>query len=164
MTEAVQVRPAARADIPRIWELLNGLALYERWEQYVTGTAERLAAMLFDAPVRAEAIVAEQGGVIVGYALFYPGISSFRTHTKLWLEDLFVDPGMRGGGIGRALVAALARLAVQRGHMQISWHVLDWNAPSIGFYERIGAERVATDVFTYALSEAQLRSLAATND
>ncbi|MCC6650713.1 MAG: GNAT family N-acetyltransferase [Candidatus Eisenbacteria bacterium] len=161
---AVIVRAAARADIPRIWELLNGLAEYERWQEYVTGTQARLEAMLFDEPVRGEALVAETGGVIVGYALFYPTLSSFRTCTRLWLEDLFVEPGTRGAGIGRALLAALARHAIRNGHTQVSWHVLDWNAPSIAFYERIGAQRWATDVLTYALGESQLRRLAATND
>ena len=88
--EAVVVRAATRADIPRIWELLNGLAEYERWQEYVTGTPGRLEEMLFDEPVRAQALVAESGGVLAGYALFYPTISSFRTCTRLWLEDLFV--------------------------------------------------------------------------
>lgn len=164
MSASVRVRPAVRADMPRIWQLLRGLAEYERWEEYVTGTPERLEALLFDEPARCEALVAEQEGAILGYALFYPTISSFRTRTRLWLEDLFVDPAERGGGIGRALLAALARLAVERGHAQIQWHVLDWNAPSIAFYERLGAVRWATDVYTYALTEDALRALAAGND
>jgi len=162
--DPVVVRAAARADIPRIWELLNGLAEYEHWQEYVTGTPGRLEAMLFDEPVRAQAMVAVFEGRIVGYALFYPTISSFRTCTRLWLEDLFVEPDTRGAGIGRALLAALARHAIRNGHTQVSWHVLDWNAPSIAFYERIGAQRWATDVLTYALGESQLRRLAATND
>lgn len=173
MTAPVRVRPAVRADMPRIWQLLRGLAEYERWEEYVTGTPERLEALLFDEPARCEALVAERapedgasgaGPRSIGYALFYPTISSFRTRTRLWLEDLFVDPTERGGGIGRALLTALARLAVDRGHAQIQWHVLDWNAPSIAFYERLGAVRWATDVHTYALTEDTLRALAAGND
>ncbi|MBI5170450.1 MAG: GNAT family N-acetyltransferase [Candidatus Eisenbacteria bacterium] len=173
MSAPVRVRPAVRADMPRIWQLLRGLAEYERWEEYVTGTPERLEALLFDEPARGEALVAERaqygaaGGTelaIVGYALFYPTLSSFRTQTRLWLEDLFVDPAERGGGVGRALLASLARLALERGHTQIQWHVLDWNAPSIAFYERLGAVRWATDVYTYAFPEDALRALAAGND
>ncbi len=170
MSATVRVRAAVRADMPRIWELLLGLAVYERWEEFVTGTPERLEAMLFDAPTRCEALVAERDGgagtapVLIGYALFYPTMSSFRTQTRLWLEDLFVDPDERGGGVGRALLSALARLAVERGHGQIQWQVLDWNAPSIAFYEKLGGVRWATDVYTYALHGEALAALAAAND
>lgn len=161
MSEAARVRPAVSADLPRLWELLWGLAEYERWTEYVTGTRERLGEMLFGAHPVGEALVAERGGAIVGYALFYPTLSSFRTRTMLWLEDLFVEESERGRGTGRALLAAVARLALERGHARMDWHVLDWNEPSIGFYERHGAERTATDVHTYSLGEEQLRRIAA---
>jgi len=105
-------------------------------------------------------LVAEREGRLVGYALFYPTMSSFRTRTMLWLEDLFVEEGERGFGTGRTLLTALARLAVERGHARIDWHVLDWNEPSIAFYERMGARRTADDVLTYSLVEAEFRRIA----
>jgi hypothetical protein len=163
MSAVVRVRFATRADLPRVWELLWGLAIYERWTEYVTGSAERLGELLFGAWPVGEALVAERDGRLVGYALFFPMMSSFRTRTLLWLEDLFVEESERGHGTGRALVAALARLAVERGHARIDWHVLDWNAPSIQFYERIGARGSATDVYTYSLGEDELRRIAGEN-
>lgn len=163
MTGAVRVRFAVRDDLPRIWELLWGLAEYERWSEYVTGSRDALGEMLFGARPVGEALVAERAGRLVGYALFYPTMSSFRTRTMLWLEDLFVEEGERGNGTGRTLVAALARLAVERGHARIDWHVLDWNEPSIGFYERLGARRTGTDVHTYSLGEDELRQIAGEN-
>ena len=160
MSAPAIVRAARREDLPRIWELLNGLAEYERWQEYVTGTPERLGELLFGERPIGEALVAERGGAVVGYALFYVRLSSFRTRTRLWLEDLFVEPGERGAGTGRALLAALAKLCAERGHDEIAWHVLDWNAPSIAFYERLGGRRVATDVYTYAFDAAALAALA----
>jgi GNAT superfamily N-acetyltransferase len=163
MTDAVRVRFAIREDLPRLWELLWGLAEYERWTEYVTGSREALGEMLFGARPVGESLVAERDGRLVGYAIFFPTMSSFRTRTMLWLEDLFVEEGERGRGTGRTLIAALARLAVERGHARIDWHVLDWNQPSIGFYERLGARRSATDVYTYSLAEDELRRIAGEN-
>ena len=163
MTDSVRVRFATREDLPRLWELLWGLAEYERWTEYVTGSREALGEMLFGERPVGESLVAERNGRLVGYAVFFPTMSSFRTRSMLWLEDLFVEEGERGQGTGRTLIAALARLAVERGHARIDWHVLDWNEPSIGFYERLGARRSATDVFTYSLSEDELRRIAGEN-
>lgn len=163
MSGSVRVRFAERGDLPRLWELLWGLAEYERWTEYVTGTPEQLGEMLFGARPVGEALVAERDGRLVGYALFYPTMSSFRTRTMLWLEDLFVEEAERGRGTGRALFAAVVRLAVERGHARVDWHVLDWNEPSIGFYERLGARRTATDVYTYSLNEDTLKRLAGEN-
>ena len=163
MSAGPGIRFARREDLPRLWELLWGLATYERWTEYVTGTPERLDEMLFGPRPVGEALVAERDGRLVGYALFYPTMSSFRTRTMLWLEDLFVEESERGQGTGRALLAAIARLAVERGHARIDWHVLDWNEPSIGFYERLGARRTAMDVYTYSLPEDVLLRIAGEN-
>lgn len=163
MSDSVRVRFATRGDLPRLWELLWGLAEYERWTEYVTGSEERLGEMLFGSRPVGEALVAERAGRLVGYAIFFPTMSSFRTRTMLWLEDLFVEESERGRGTGRTLIAALARLAIERGHARVDWHVLDWNEPSIGFYERIGARRTATDVYTYSLAEDELRRIAGEN-
>jgi GNAT superfamily N-acetyltransferase len=158
----VHVRAIERADLPHVWELLRGLAEYERMTDVLTGSEALLADALFGAGPRAEGLVAEHGGRIVGYALFYPVLGSFRTRWRLWLEDLFVAPDARGTGAGRALMAALARIAQSRDWASVDWEVLDWNAPALGFYERLGAGRIAADWHRYRLSGDALAALAAT--
>ena len=112
---AVQVRAVAPADVPRVWQLVGELAAFERLEALRTGSAERLAAALFGTPPALLGRVAERDGRIVGYALYHPTYSSFRTNPRLWLEDLYVEPAARGSGAGEALLAALARDALARG-------------------------------------------------
>jgi GNAT superfamily N-acetyltransferase len=155
----VRIRVARRDDIERIWELLLGLARFERLEHEVSGTPERLAVDLFEAPPKVECLVAEVEGMLVGYALFYPTYSSFSTASMLWLEDLYVVPERRGRGDGRALLAALGRLALERGCRRMGWSVLDWNADSIRFYEGLGARRAGVDWLQYRLDEAGLAAL-----
>ncbi|MEO5987908.1 MAG: GNAT family N-acetyltransferase [Candidatus Eisenbacteria bacterium] len=159
MTPAA-VRPAEARDLARIWELLHGLAEYERMTELITGSREAFGNALFGSHPVAESLVAESSGVIVGYALFYPTFSSFRTRTMLWLEDLFVDPAARGSGAGKALLMGLARLALARGCYRVDWHVLEWNLPAIGFYEHMGASRQEADCMQYGLAETELRQLA----
>jgi GNAT superfamily N-acetyltransferase len=154
------VRAARPADLPRVWEMLNGLALYERLTEYVSGTREDLGRHLFGTPPIVECLVAERGAELVGYALFYPTYSSFRTRAILWLEDLFVERSARGSGAGRQLLAAVARRALERGCARLDWNVLDWNEPSIQFYEHVGAKRAQIDWFTYSLEEAGLKAVA----
>ena len=141
--ETLRVRAARREDVPRIWELVLELAVYERLEAIVHNDPDRLAAQLFDPSAwpRVEALVAELDGTIVGYALFYGCYSSFRGQPVIWLEDLCVTAGRRASGAGFALMRALAAIAVERNCARVAWDVLDWNAPSIAFYERLGAVR-----------------------
>jgi GNAT superfamily N-acetyltransferase len=164
MSGAVAVRALTRDDVPRVWELLRGLAEYERMTDILTGSEALLADTLFGAGPHAEGLVAEHGGRIVGYALFYPVLSSFRTRWRLWLEDLYVEPDARGTGAGRALMAALARIADARAWTSMDWEVLDWNAPALGFYERLGATRFATDWYRYRLGGDALAALARETD
>lgn len=159
--ETVTVRPARREDLPRVWTLLNGLAEYERWTEYVTGTREELGEALFGPSPAAECLVAERGGEIVGYAIVFPMFSSFRARRFLWLEDLFVAPEARGTGAGKALLAAVARLAVERGDPRVDWIVLDWNQPAIEFYRRMGALPTAPGTIQYGFDRAALERLAA---
>jgi GNAT superfamily N-acetyltransferase len=154
------VRAARREDVPRVWELLRGLAGYERLEPEVTGTPERLAEHLFGASPMVECLVAEVGAALVGYALFYPTYSSFQTAPMLWLEDLYVVPERRGRGDGRALLAELSKLALARGCRRLTWIALDWNAPSIRFYECLGARRAGAGWLQYGFDEAALEALA----
>lgn len=159
-TPACVVRPARREDLARIWELLHGLAVYERIEHEVIGTAARLGEHLFGPDPRAACLVAESAGRLVGYALFYPTFSSFSTVPNLWLEDLYVEPETRGRGVGRALMQAVARAALERGCRRMGWSVLDWNEPSIEFYRRCGARPTGAGWLQYGLDPEGLRAVA----
>ncbi len=155
----VAVRWAHRADVARIFELMKELARYERLEDIFVNTEEAVAEYLFEERwPKVECLVAEGGGGIVAYALFYGCYSSFRGKPVIWLEDLCVTAAARGSGAGKALMRAMARLAVERGCSRIAWDVLDWNQPAIGFYEGLGASR-GKDWYTYTLSGDALEAL-----
>ena len=153
------VRPAVPEDVAAVWSLLHELARYERIAHEVTGSAEALGRHLFGPDPAVEAFVAERDGVLRGYALSYPTFSSFRTERVYWLEDLFVVPEERGSGLGRRLLAAVARRARERGAVGVSWIVLDWNADAIGFYRRLGAEP-SSGWTTYGVTAAAFENLA----
>ncbi len=133
------IRYAVPEDVPVICRLIRGLAEYERLADEVTLTEDRLREHLFgDAPF-AEVLLAEDSGSVVGYALFFNSYSTFLARPGLYLEDLFVVPEYRGRGHGKALLLALARLAVERGCGRLEWSVLTWNQPAIEFYRSLGA-------------------------
>lgn len=155
------VRPPRRDEVGRLWELIRGLAVYERMMDRVSGSAEALAQALFAERPTVECLVAEQAGELIGYALFYPTFSSFRAEPMMWLEDIFVEPRVRGHGAGKALFLEVARRAVERGCWRLDWYVLDWNEPAIGFYERLGATRVAQEWHHYGLGGKALAAAAA---
>jgi GNAT superfamily N-acetyltransferase len=157
------IRPARPADATGIWELILALAAYEKMVPRVTGSAAQLAEDLFGGRLWLECLVAEEAGALKGYALFYPTYSSFRTQPMMWLEDLFVLPATRGRGVGRALLAAVAEAALARGCWRLDWNVLDWNEPSIRFYEHLGATRHNTDWYQFGLDEGRLKALVATS-
>lgn len=136
------IRPARPEDCEAIWGLVRELAWYERLEDQLQGSPEALREHLFGEPRYAEALVAEESGRLVGYALFFPNYSTFLTRPGLWLEDLAVTPAMRGRGIGRALLREVARIARERRCGRLEWAVLDWNEPAIRFYEGHGARRL----------------------
>jgi len=158
---AFSVRSARRDEMTAVWELIRGLAAYERMTDRVTGSPEALGAALFAERPIVSCLVAERDGVLVGYALFYPIFSSFRAQPMMWLEDIYVDPNRRGHGAGRALFAEVARRAVELGCWRLDWYVLDWNEPAIGFYERLGATRVMPDWHHYGLGGPALEAVAA---
>ena len=133
------IRPAIRTDVAELLRLIRELAIYEKLEHMAEGTEPMLAEALFGARPAAEAMVAERGGRAVGFALFFTTFSTFLCKPGLYLEDLFVEPAHRGHGIGKALLARLAALARERGCGRLEWRVLDWNEPSIRFYESLGA-------------------------
>jgi GNAT superfamily N-acetyltransferase len=119
--------------------LIRALAEYERLADQCRADAPSLEATLFGDRPAAEVLIAEVDGAAAGFALFFHNYSTFLARPGLYLEDLFVQPEHRGLGVGRRLMAALARIAVARGCGRFEWSVLDWNAPAIGFYRRLGA-------------------------
>jgi GNAT superfamily N-acetyltransferase len=140
MEEQFLIRPASPADAPEIARLIKELAEYEKLAHMAVGTARMVADSLFGARPAAEAMMAERGGRAVGFALYFTTFSTFLCKPGLYLEDLFVEPAHRGHGIGKALLARLAALAVERSCGRFEWRVLDWNTPSIKFYESLGAK------------------------
>jgi len=140
VTGPVVIRPAAPADGPRILELIIELAHYERAADQVSATADGLQAALFGAEPAVFAHVADEDGQVVGFALWFRNFSTWLGRSGIYLEDLYVTPAMRGRGIGKALLAELAAICVERGYGRLEWWVLDWNTPAIGFYRSIGAQ------------------------
>jgi GNAT superfamily N-acetyltransferase len=139
MPVLMTIRPATIDDVPQILTFIRALADYERLAHAVVATEDGLRRALFGARPYAEVVLAEDAGVPIGFALFFHTFSTFLGQPGLYLEDLFVVPEARGRGVGRALLGHLARLAVDRGCGRVEWAVLDWNAPAIRFYERLGA-------------------------
>ncbi len=135
------VRPAVPSDVPVMVRLVRDLAEYEKALHEVDLTEEQLRAALFptDAAPALFAHVAEHEGEVVGMAVWFLSYSTWTGTHGIWLEDLYVDPRHRGRGLGQELLRTLARVCVERGYHRLEWWVLDWNAPSIGFYRSIGA-------------------------
>ena len=136
------IRPATPADLPDILRLVHELAAYEREPDAVEATEEDFAAVLFPADGEPTAFchVAEgREGRVVGIALWFLTFSTWTGRQGIHLEDLFVEPGHRGSGLGKALLTHLAQIAVERGYRRVEWTVLRWNEPSIAFYESLGA-------------------------
>jgi len=134
------IRPAEPADVPVIANLIRELAKFEKLEDQVVLTDELLRTGLFGPRPYAEAAIAEEGAQPIGFALFFHTFSTFLARPGLYLEDLFVLADHRGRGVGRALLAHLAHLAVERGCGRLEWSVLNWNQEAIRFYERLGAK------------------------
>jgi len=143
--------------VPRLWEMVLGLAAYERLQDKVSGTAEGLAGLMFDGQGGLDGLVAVETGELIGYALYYMTCSSFRTRRGLWLEDLFVEPDRRGTGAGRLLFVEVARVALARGCHRLDWIVLGWNEPAMEFYRRQGAAAIASDWVQFGVDEDGLR-------
>ena len=135
----VTVRPATPADAGLIHQLILDLAEYEKLLDTVQATEADTAAALFGDKARVFADIAEIDGQPVGFALWFYNYSTFVGRHGIYLEDLFVRPSARGSGAGKALLASLARRCVDEGLGRLEWSVLDWNAPSIAFYDSLGA-------------------------
>jgi GNAT superfamily N-acetyltransferase len=156
------IRPARAADIPAIHQMITDLATYERSQREVRATEDDLRAALVAAPGAQPAVfahVAEHDGQVAGFALWFLSYSTWLGRLGIYLEDLYVKPEQRGHGHGRALLAELARICVERGYGRLEWSVLDWNAPARRLYESLGA--VSVDEWVrYRLAGPALRALA----
>ena len=158
---AIQISPATERDAAVVLEMIHGLAEYEKLAHLVTATEERIRATLFGPDPAAEVLLACLKGTCVGFAVFYRTYSTFMAQPGIYLEDLYVKPEARGTGVGFALLSRVARTAVERGWGRVEWEVLNWNEPSIRFYQRLGA--VPKDSWTmYRLTGEALRKLAET--
>jgi GNAT superfamily N-acetyltransferase len=138
-TTSITIRPATERDVPQILSFIRQLAEYERLLDAVKATEAALRSTLFGPKPVGEVLIAEDAGTPVGFALFFQNYSTFLAQPGLYLEDLFVIPAARGRGVGRILLERLSQIAIDRGYGRVEWAVLDWNAPAIGFYRRIGA-------------------------
>ena len=159
---ASRVRPATARDVPVILRLVRELALYEKALHEVDASEQQLHEALFPEGRQpaAYAHVAEVEGEVVGCAIWFLSFSTWTGTHGIWLEDLYVTPAHRGSGLGQELLRTLAAICVERGYHRMEWWVLDWNAPSIGFYQSIGAR--AQDEWTrFRLAGAELDTMAA---
>lgn len=136
----ISIRPATPDDVPTIVFLIRALSQYEKLEHEVRMTEDKLRATMFGPRPYAEAVLAEDGGKPVGFALFFHNYSTFLAQPGLYLEDLYVLESHRGRGVGKALLVHLAKIAVERNCGRLEWAVLDWNVDAIGFYEKLGAK------------------------
>jgi GNAT superfamily N-acetyltransferase len=153
------IRPARAGDAELLVCLVRELAVYEKLERHAVATPEAFRHHLFGPDRAAEAAIAEVAGEPVGFALWFTTFSTFRGQPGLYLEDIFVMPAHRGRGIGKALLATVAKRAVERGAGRLEWSVLNWNSPAIGFYRGLGAQPM--DQWTvYRLDDEPLQRLA----
>ncbi|MEV2192582.1 GNAT family N-acetyltransferase [Streptomyces umbrinus] len=153
------IRTATPADVPVIHSLVRELAEYEKALDEARATEEQLREALFGERPAAFAHIAESAdGEPVGFALWFLNFSTWRGVHGIYLEDLYVRPQARGGGHGKALLGELARICVERGYERLEWSVLNWNKPSIDFYEALGA-RPQDEWTVYRLTDGALAEL-----
>jgi GNAT superfamily N-acetyltransferase len=159
---SLAIRPATPADLPLIAELIRALAEYEKLADEIRFDEAVLGGKLFGPRPYAEVLIGEVDGEPMGFALFFHNFSTFEGRPGIYLEDLFVVPEARGKGLGKALLAELARIAVERDCARLEWSVLDWNEPSIGFYKSLGA-RPMDEWTVMRVDGAALGALAGSN-
>jgi GNAT superfamily N-acetyltransferase len=154
-----RIRPGTPRDIPAIVSLIRGLAKYERLTRYCRTDARRLRRDGFGRHRYFETLICTRASRTIGFALYYFAYSTFASSPILFIEDIFVLPSERGNGAGTALMKALARVAIRKHCRQMEWIVLDWNAPAIRMYRRLGAHLDRSWVLT-RLTDKNLRRLA----
>jgi GNAT superfamily N-acetyltransferase len=155
----LNIRPATVDDISLILHFVRELAIYERAEHEVLATEEDMRQAIFGENARVDAVICENDDEPIGFAVYFFNFSTWLGKLGLFLEDLYVTPECRGIGAGKALLQHLARVAVDNDCGRFEWNVLDWNEPSIRFYESLGA-RPLKEWIGYRLTGAELRALA----
>ena len=155
----LSIRPATSADLPLIAQFIRDLAEYERLADEVRFDEAVLGDRLFGARPYAEVLIGEIDGSPQGFALFFHNFSTFEGKPGVYLEDLFVRPEARGSGLGKALLAALAQIAIERDCARLEWWVLDWNDPAIRFYKKLGAKPM-DEWTTFRVDGDTLRAIA----
>jgi GNAT superfamily N-acetyltransferase len=153
------IRAARESDVEAILGLIRELAVYEKLQHEVDAGEEDIRRSLFGATPRAHCDIAEWDGKVAGFALWFYNYSTFRGRAGIYLEDLFVLPAHRGKGLGKALIARLARRCVEENLPRLQWQVLDWNTPSIDFYRSLGAA-VMGEWLTCRMGEEAIAALA----
>ena len=159
MPTPTPARPAVPQDVPAILALVRDLAEYERALHEVHATEADLHEALFGEDARVFAHVVELDGEVVGFALWFLSFSTWLGKHGIYLEDLYVRPDARGGGLGRALLRELAAICVERGYGRMEWSCLDWNEPARGFYRSLGAQ-LQDEWTVHRLSGDALRAMA----
>ncbi|MEV4394242.1 GNAT family N-acetyltransferase [Nonomuraea sp. NPDC049607] len=152
------IRPATPEDVPAVVSMIRELAAYENAVHEVRVTEDMLRDSLFGERPAAFAHMAEENGEPVGFTIWFLTYSTWRGVHGIYMEDLYVRPEHRGGGHGRALMAELARICAERGYQRLEWSVLDWNEPSIAFYDKLGAVR-QDEWLKYRLTDEPLERL-----
>lgn len=138
----IEIRPATEEDVQLLFDLILELAAYEKMADEVAGDVEVLRRSLFEQKVAEALLIETADGEAVGYAIFFVTFSTFECRSGIWLEDVYVRPEHRRGGIGLAVMEHLAQIAVERGHVRLDWVALEWNEPALNFYEKLGARRL----------------------
>ena len=157
--ERFRLEPATDADLPLILRFIKELAEYEQLSQAVVATEDGLRQSFFGPRPAAEAVIARAGDEPVGFAIYFQTFSTFLGQPGMYLEDLYVTPAWRGHGLGRRLLAYVARVAVERGYGRMEWSVLNWNELALGVYRKIGA-RPMNEWTVHRLTGEPLRDLA----
>jgi GNAT superfamily N-acetyltransferase len=161
--DEVRIDPATERDVPALLRMIRDFAEFERLSHTFAATEEVLRAALFGPRAVAEAIIARAGDEAIGFAVFFPTFSTFAGRMGMYLEDLYVEPRWRRRGVGRKLLAQVARVASARGCTQMNWSVLDWNELALNFYRKLGAEKVR-EWEAYRLAGAAFDRLARKGD
>jgi GNAT superfamily N-acetyltransferase len=138
----IEIRPATEADAQLLFDLILELAAYEKLADKLAGDAETLHNSLFERKAAEALLIETADGETVGYAIFFTNFSTFECRPGIWLEDVYVRPEHRRGGIGLAVMEHLARIAEERDYARLEWCALEWNEPALDFYAKIGARRL----------------------
>ena len=144
--EKIEIIKTQKEDIDILFELINGLALYEKRPQDMTGSKEELSYWLFERNI-ATSFIAKYNDEFIGYAIYYPIFGSFSCKGKVHLEDIFIKSEYRGKGFGKYFLSKVIEDAMLNGYTGMEWSCLDWNTPSIAFYDKLGATQETGRVY-----------------